>query len=823
MRALPSGTVTFVFTDIEGSTRLLRELGDRYPAVLAQHRRALRSAFAAHGGVEVDTAGDAFFVAFADAAAAVRAIAEGQAALNIGPVRVRAGVHTGKPIVWEEGYAGLDVHRGARICAAAHGGQTVLSERARAAAGDIHVRDLGLHRLKDLLEPQRLFQLGDGDFPPLRTLYATNLPIQPTVLVGRERELAEAGDLLARHRLVTLTGAGGSGKTRLALQLAAEAVERYPDGVVFVPLQAVAEPVQVEPTIAAAVGARNGLAAHLETRRMLLVLDNLEQVIEASSGLAALLAGSARLTLLATSREPLRIAGERRYPVEPLAERDALALFTERALAVDPGFEPDAAALEICRRLDGLPLALELAAARLGMLTAGQLLAALDRALPVLTHGARDAPERQRALAATIAWSNDLLDPDERQLFRRLGVFAASFGLDAIEPVCRAAGMDTLQGLVDRSLVRRWASGRLGMLQTIHEFARDRLDESGEALEVERRHAEHYLAVARGAHLGGLEEGEQDHELGTAELGNFRLALARTRRDGDPVIGLRLAVALINYFVGVDAAEGERWIRALLERAGAAAPPELRAEALLALGGTKMHQGEIEAALDLYQRSLDAFRAAGDQRGAAVAELRLVDRTLRSGDIDAARAQAQRGLATMRRLAWRRQEAVALGLLAGVERAAGQPETASRLRREAAEVAAASGFLWWRMKMLALLCEDAIADGLSAEAGRYGLEALELAHTTIRDRESVVYLIAMLARIAGEAGDPARAGRLWGAIESAEQGERMGAWEQERDTYAAPVLALAGVEFDAGQEQGRRLSLDQAVEAALAPAGPPPP
>ena len=315
----------------------------------------------------------------------------------------------------------MDVHRAARVMSAGHGGQVVLSQTTRDLLDEaFELQDLGEHRLKDLSAPQRLFQLGPGEFPDLKTLHQTNLPVQPTPLVGRDSELAEAGALLRGNRLVTLVGPGGSGKTRLALQLAAEAVEDFEGGVFWVPLQAVADPRLVESTIAQNVGARDGVAEFLRGRTALLLLDNLEQVLEAAPDLAELLRETSGVKLLATSREPLNLAGEQRFPVDPLPDDDAITLFLERARAVDPGFSASPAVGEICRRLDGLPLALELAAARVSVLSADALLARLDRSLPLLTGGARDVPERQQTLRATIEWSYELLDEDERRVFRSL-------------------------------------------------------------------------------------------------------------------------------------------------------------------------------------------------------------------------------------------------------------------------------------------------------------------------------------------------------------------------------------------------------------------
>jgi hypothetical protein len=401
MRQLPTGTVTFLFTDIEGSTRLLQELGGEYAAVLADHHRVLREACSGCGGVEVDTQGDAFFVAFARASDAVSAAAAAQSALAGGAVRVRMGIHTGEPIVTGEGYVGIDVHHGARVMSAGHGGQVLLSQTTRDLVGDeFELRDLGEHRLKDLTAPQRLYQLGDDHFPPLKTLHQTNLPVTATPLIGRERELDELAVQLREHRLLTLVGPGGTGKTRLGLQTAANAVEEFEHGVWWVALAPITDPERVEGAIAAAVGADGPLDEHLRTQRALLLLDNFEQIVAGAPRVAALLEAAPQVRVLVTSREPLRIHGEHRYAVDPLEQTDAVALFIERARAVEAGFEEDGAVAEICRRLEGLPLAVELAAARVGMLAPAELLARLDRALPLLTGGARDAPDRQRTSAA---------------------------------------------------------------------------------------------------------------------------------------------------------------------------------------------------------------------------------------------------------------------------------------------------------------------------------------------------------------------------------------------------------------------------------------
>jgi predicted ATPase/class 3 adenylate cyclase/Tfp pilus assembly protein PilF len=602
MRKLPTGTVTFLFTDIEGSTRLLQELGDSYAETLAKHRRVLRHAFDRHGGVEVDTQGDAFFVAFAQAGDAVAAAEEGQRALQAGPLRVRMGIHSGEAAVTEEGYVGVDVHRAARICSTAHGGQIVVSEGTQALLdGNPALADLGLHRLKDLAEPVKLFQLGSVQFPPLRSLNATNLPTQPTPLVGRERELAEVVELLASARLVTVTGAGGSGKTRLALQAATELVDDLKDGIFWVSLAPLTDPELVLPTIASVLGAKEDLAQFVDEKRMLLLLDNLEQILGCAPALAELLRSCPNLKLLATSRTPLRITGEQEFEVPPLSEAEGIELFTQRARQVDPRFEPSDDLAELCRRLDGLPLALELAAARVKVLSPLQILERLGGSLDLLTTGARDLPERQRTLRAAIEWSYDLLDEAEKRLFGRLGVFAGSFDLEAAEEVADA-NVDLLGSLIDKSLLRGTEEQRFFMLETIREFARERL--GGELGDVRRRHASYFLAVAETEEprLRGAEEAEALRRL-RSNLANLRAGLESALAEGDAETALRLAGALHpfwylnSYFV-----EGRHWAEQALSLGGT---PTAREKALGAAGEFALLQGEVALAKGYLEERLE--------------------------------------------------------------------------------------------------------------------------------------------------------------------------------------------------------------------------
>ena len=607
--------------------------------MLAEHRRVVRDAFSRHGGVEVDTQGDAFFVAFARAADAVAAAAQAQEALATAPVRVRMGVHTGEPIVTGEGYVGADVHRAARIMSAGHGGQVLVSETTRQLLdASVELRDLGDHRLKDLGAPQRLFQLGDGEFPPLKTLYRTTLPIQATPIVGRERELAEAGALVRAHRLLTLTGPGGSGKTRLAMQLAAEAVEQFPDGVFWVPLQALRDPALVEGAIGAAIGADGPVSDYIGSKCLLLLLDNFEQIVEAAPTVSSLLSETPNTKALVTSREPLQIEPEQRYPVEPLPDGDAVALFIERAAAVEHGFRATEPVGEICRRLDGLPLAIELAAARVALLSPDELLARLDKRLPLLASRSRDAPARQQTLRATIEWSYELLEPTEQELFSRLAVFRGGFALEAAESIC-GADLDVLESLVVKSLVRRLATGRLLLLDTIREFAEELLDASAEAETIRRRHAEFFLDIGKQANLDAamLRPGGQRLDLARVDVDNIRGALAWAIRSSSIELGLAIATTVEQLWAVVDPSEGVRWFERLLDEPQDGVPDSLRAQALRAFGSALHISGRPDLAEQGWIESLAIFDRLEDEHHRAVMLHRLgLSAMLLRGDLDRA-------------------------------------------------------------------------------------------------------------------------------------------------------------------------------------------
>jgi predicted ATPase len=614
-RGLPSGTVTFLFTDIEGSTRLVHEHGERYGDLLAEHHRLLRETWARYGGVEVDTAGDAFFVAFSDAGQAVEAARSAQVALAATPIRVRMGLHTGEASVGDTGYFGIEVHRAARIAAVAHGGQVVLSESTRRRLAGA-VRELGLHRLKDLTAPERLYQLGDDEFPPLKTLYATNLPVQPNPFIGREREVSEIAALVdAGERFLTLTGAGGSGKTRLALHAAAELVQSFRDGVWFVPLATITDPALVPSEIAQVLGLKGELVDELRGKRLLLVLDNLEQVLDAATGMAGLLAAAPDVHIVATSRQALSIAAEREYGVLPLDLEAGTMLFTDRAGRAGVDLQPDADVVAIVSSLDGLPLAIELAAARAKHLTPAQILERVRSSIDLLQADSRDAPARHRTLRATISWSHDLLSPAEQRLFARLAVFPGSFDLDAAEAAVDAR-LDDLSGLVDKSLLRATATGRYFMLETIRSFAVERLAEEADADAWARRHALYFAHV-----MPALEPGLRGHAQRetiarfNAEQPNVRAALNVLHHLDDPRPEAALAAACSYYwYLSALVAEGYGRVRAAHERMGGYDEPE-RGQIANACVLLAFMSGDVERVASFTDEALDVSRRHGDTRG----------------------------------------------------------------------------------------------------------------------------------------------------------------------------------------------------------------
>ena len=806
-RRLFEGTVSMLFTDVEGSTRLLQEHGSRFKDMLSEHRRVMRGAVQPYGGVEVGTEGDAFFFVFTSARDAAAAALDAQVALEAGPLRVRMGIHTGEPEIHDDGYVGLDVHRAARISAVAHGGQVVLSERTRSLLGDaVDCAPLGVHRLKDLREREKLFQLGVKAFPPLRSLNASNLPAPPSRLFGRQAELGALRPLLREHRLVTLTGPGGTGKTRLALEATAQSREDFDDGVWWSPLAAVSEPDLVLATVAQSLGAQVPVAEHIDQRRMLILLDNLEQVVGCAPAVSALLAACPNLTLLVTSRTLLRLRAEREYRVGPLPLDDAVELFVSRAV----NSEPVGTAREICARVDALPLAVELAAARTRMFAPPQLLERLDRRLAVLTDGPIDAPDRHVTLRDTIAWSEELLSRDEAGHFARLSVFAGSFDAEAARAVC-GAPFGTLESLIEQNLLARTQEGRCFMLETIREFAAEQL---GQQRELQRRHAEHYLAVAESAGLTDDAGGAMRHDLIVRDRDNVRAALDWTRDEGAAELGLRLAASLENYWVTQAPAEGRQRLRDLLARAPASLPADLRALALRVFAAASVLAGDAAGGRRNYELALEQYRVNDDPLGIGVVLGRLAQSALDEGEIERARELTEESARLVEAAGFVRGQAIAAQLFAEIERAGGHHDRAVELLSRSAALAAGSGFTWWHGVTLLDLAALELERDRIEPSERRALEALRpLAE--VGDRQNLVYAFALLADLAARSGRRARAGRLWGAIEAEEARGPIGAWANDRDEAERLVLAAAGPDFDAARAEGRVLALDEAIEFAV--------
>lgn len=811
-RDLPSGTVTFLFTDVEGSTKLLHELGAaEYAEALAEHRRILREAFGKHGGVEVDTQGDAFLIAFPTAQGALRAAAEALEGLAPGPIRVRMGVHTGTPHVAEEGYVGQDVHKGARIAAAGHGGQALLSKETRELVA-VEVTDLGEHRLKDFAEPVWIFQLGSERFPPLKTISNTNLPRPASSFVGREREVEEVLALLQDGaRLLTLTGPGGSGKTRLAIEAAAELVPEFRNGVFWVGLAAVRDPALVLETVAHTLGAKDGLAEHVGDRELLLLLDNLEQVIDAAPELSSLLSACPSLRLLVTSRELLRVQGEVEYAVPPLAEPEAVELFCARSR-----LEPDEAIAELCGRLDNLPLAVELAAARTGVLSPAQILKRLSERLDLLK-GGRDAEARQKTLRATIEWSYGLLGSDEQRPFARLAVFRGGCTLEAAEEVAEA-DLDSLQSLVDKSLLRH-RDGRFGMLETIREYAAERLEASGEAQELRRRHAQHFLALAeeaepnlRGSPKEWLERLEGEHD-------NLRAAFDRLEASGETQCALRLTGALWRFWnTRGHLREGSRRLESAL--AADQRPTAARAKALNGAAAMAAMSGAAATARIRAEEALALNCALGDAWEAALSRSYVATAAAEERDWARARQLAEECARAFRELGDEHYAMLATWLLAWMCRELGERERSRALLEENLRRARAVGNARVEAKSLGSLAMLAVDEGRVQDA----LAMLEEAYRINRDvgeRLGIALDLCRFARALVVAGKAGTAARLLSRAEvlREEVGATLESWAameaRLRETLAAVRTQLDEAAFADAWEEGRALTVDEAAALAL--------
>jgi predicted ATPase len=807
---LPTGTVTFLFTDVEGSTKLLRELGaERYAEALAEHRRILREAFAAHDGVEVDTQGDAFFVAFPTAPGALEAAGQAQSKLAI-PVRM--GVHTGTPFLTGEGYVGPDVHKAARIAASGHGHQVLVSA-STAGLVEAELRDLGDHRLKDLSAPERIYQLGEREFPELKTLYRTNLPIPATPFLGREQELARVLELLDDARLLTLTGPGGTGKTRLALQAAAEASDDYPDGVFWVPLAPLGDPRLVLEQAAIAVGAKDGFSDYVADKRLLLLLDNFEHLIAAADDLVALHGACPNLRVLVTSRELLRLPGEQAYPVPPLEPADATELFVARARATKPDFEPDDVVPELCIRLDQLPLALELAAARVRVLSPAQLLERLSDRLDLLKAG-RGVDPRQQTLRATIEWSYELLDEDEQRLFARLAVFRGGCTLDAAEAVCDA-DLDTLESLVDKSLVRVREEGRFWMLETIREFAAELLRDSGDDGELSRRHAEYFLHLAEEAYPHLLSYSREWIDRLDRDHDNMRAAADWLAAAGETQEVLSLAGSITEFWgIRGDIAEGSRRLQEAL--AADERPTPARARALNGAADMAMGRGDnatlrrhAEAALELHRRFENAS-------GAAYSLFQLGHGAADDEDYVRAKGLAEECVAVAREAGDDNLVMFGTWLLGWASKGLGDVDAARRHYEEARDRAHDVGHMNLESLTLEALSDFALEESpdaaiaMLARAYRLNLE--------LDDRWRLALIASRLARAFADRGDPETATRVLASGVAWLQeigGDPQWIGRRNEQTQTAIRARLDAQAFEAAWEEGRRLSPEKAVERAL--------
>ena len=871
MADLPTGTVTFLFTDVEGSTNLW----ERYPlamqAAIARHDEILREVMDASDGFVFKTVGDAFCVAFSSAPYALEAA---QRALlseeweKTGPLRVRMALHTGSADERGGDYFGPPLNRVARLLSAGHGGQVLLSSATQELVRDAlpegtKLRDLGKRRLKDLFRPERVFQAVTpgipSSFPPLKTLDAriNNLPAQPTPLVGRERELREVCGLLSEKevRLLTLTEPGGIGKTRLGLQVAAELLNEFEDGVFFVALAPITDPALVASAIAEALGVveagdqplEEGLKGYLHGKELLLLLDNFEQVLGGAPLVGELLSACPKLKVLATSRSVLKVYGEQEYPVSPLelprpggllpidrlSQYEAVRLFIERAKAAKPDFsvtdENAPAVAEICMRLDGLPLAIELAAARKKLLTPSAMLQRLGSRLKLLGGGSRDLPERQRTLRGTIEWSFALLEEGEQVLFARLAVFSGGRTLEAIEAVCDAEGdlpMDALEGvssLLDKSLLRQEegpeGEPRFVMLETIHEYARERLEASGEAEETSRLHAEYFLALAEAAEpelsgadqLACLERLEAEHD-------NMRAALTWSL-EKEPETALRLAVALARFWeMRARFLEGSRWLEAALRQSDRA-DFGTRAKLLSQAGTFAFYRTDFEHAIVLHGEALELYRQVGDDNGVAFALMCLGAQHMEKGDHERAAPFLEETLALSRRIGDKRNTAGTLHNLEEVERQRGNYERAKALGTE-------SIGLWREIKddynlsmvvgwvgLLEVWSGDQpdLAEGFLNEA--LALER-ELGYWAY-----AAYCLEAFAGLAEARGQDARAARLWGAAEALRTDIGaplpLDARRLYKPSMAAARALLGEAEWEEAFAQGMAMSAEEAAGYAL--------
>jgi predicted ATPase/class 3 adenylate cyclase len=857
-RDLPTGTVTFLRTDVEGSMSIARTLGEGWDALSATHADFIRGAIADHGGTVVRTEGDGIFAVFTDAGAAVTAAIEAQRRIGDHswpeerPIRVRMGLHAGEVRRAGEDYGGFEVNRAARIADTGHGGQIVLSEPVRALVADalpdgILIRDLGAHVLRDVPRAERLYQLDvpglRSEFPPLRTATAPpgNVPLPLTSFVGRERELVELDDLLERHRLLTITGPGGIGKTRVAIELARRRLGNWLDGTWFVALDEIEDPGLVGSAIARTMGlfdgperpAADALLPYLAGRSALLVLDNFEHVMSATGDVGAILRASPDTRVVVTSRSPLRIAGEQEYPVRPLetaasGATESVELFVERARRVRPAFElgTDAAVVaEICELLDGLPLGIELAAARTSLLPLAAIRERLGARLPLPGPGLRDVPDRQRTLEGAISWSYALLSPERQRLLRDLAVFEGGFALEQVSAI--QGGADVLDGLlelVDQSLLMREPGDeiRFRLLRTIGTFALGELEAEGREPDLRRRHALAYLALAESAapHLPG---GDQPRWLDRLEAdhANLRAALRWSIEAGDVDVAFRLVAGLWRYWqLGGHLAEGARLADAAMALPGADRRTPQRLTAVTAVGGIAYWQGRAEEAVRWYEEQLALARELDDKAAEADAAFNLSYGAFIRGDVPRSNELMDRARDLYGEVGDARGAARTEWTRATAVMSEGQTGDALLIFEAAADRFAELGDVWYHAMAIGSVAWARFALGDMVGASHKFVESL-VAYHALRDVATTAISLQIGAIVALEAGRPEDAAVLTGAMEAL--GERYGvkppaglAWLIKSRAPSERVEAsLEPDVLTAALERGRRLSLDEAVELVL--------
>ena len=862
MRDLPTGTVTFLFTDIEGSTRLLGEAGQGYEQLLGMHKKLLTRAFTDHRGTIVGTEGDSFFVAFARGGDGLRAAVEAQRYLNEHDwpggmdVRVRMGLHTGEGrVVADDHYVGMDVHRAARIAAIGHGGQVLMSEATMGLTRDalpreVGVRDLGEHRLKDFERPERIFQLDieglQHDFPALRTvdLDVPPLPQPLSGFVGREGETTAVVSLLGEEatRLLTLTGPGGVGKTRLALEVAQHARDRFADGAAIVLLADVSSAESVVSAILAQlrvpeVGARTAMDAlrdYLRGRHLLLILDNFEQVVSAAPVIGQLLQDSPRLKVLVTSREMLHLAGEREFAVPPLglspsnnlraiSQSEAVQLFVARAQSVQADFSlnDDNAweIAEICRLVDGLPLGIELAAARIRLLTPEAIRDRLLKSLDLLAGGPRDIPARQRALHSTIDWSYQLLELPDRYMFERLALFEGGWSIAAVEELLVSPEIpdpfQSLSSLLDKSLVVRQQHSRFSMLRSVREFGLQRLSENADLTKLRDIHADFYLRYAEEA-ARALRTDQQAFWIEglRSDYANVRASIEWSFQRSRPEYVVRMGWALwVYWWVEGRYDEGRAW----MERALAAQlSPEHRGDASGVLGVLSFGNGDLDQASSMFSQGLELCEQTGNDFGSGLT-LAMLGVIAGLSNPEAVREPMNQSLERFVRIGDDWGIGFAHLVLGRVLVAGRQYQEASEVLTNAVDRLRPVGEKTLLSLLMLNLGWASLGMQRLEEAVSILEEALDLIED-VQDRQTAARVLEALAATAGAAGDAERGARLFGAAENARRSISADVWVPDRSTHeeieASLRKSLGAQRFEDMWRDGLMLSVADGLDIA---------